>query len=356
MRNPTACTQDGRWCKGARASGGGSRLGIDVSKATLTGTLVRARDRRPEWEMTVPNTAAGIARLVRRTAPACPWVVEPTGIDSRAVVAQGIAAGRPVLMAQPKRAKAYLASVQPRAKTDRLDSHGLALYGLAARLRPYPVKSEAMERIDRLLTARKGISRSLAGLRQQRAVLPYAAAPLAAASTAPEAQIAALDRQIATATQAEAAVHALVCALGGVPGIGPVTASAMASCLTSKVFAHPDQFVAYLGLDVRVHDSGQRRGQRALSKQGDAELRRLLYLCAAANVRARDPANPFKQQYAQEMAKGLPTTAALCAVARKLARLCWSLARHGTQYEAARVHRQPTGAMAPRNREASKTP
>ena len=36
-------------------------LGIDVSKATLTGTLVQARDRRPEWEMTVPNTVAGVA-------------------------------------------------------------------------------------------------------------------------------------------------------------------------------------------------------------------------------------------------------------------------------------------------------
>ena len=37
------------------------------------------------------------------------------------------------------------------------------------------------------------------------------------------------------------------------------------------------------------------------------------------------------------------------AVARKLARVCWSLARHGTQYEAGRVQTQParvTGADA----------
>jgi transposase len=331
-------------------------LGIDVSKATLTGTLILARDQRPQWEMTVPNTAAGIARLVRRTSPDCPWVVEPTGVYSRAVVTQGIAAGRPVLMAQPKRAKAYLASVQPRAKTDRLDSRGLALYGLAATLRPYPVKSEAMERIDQLLAARTGISRSLASLRQQRAVLPYAAAPLTAAITALEGEQAELDRRIAAATQAETAVAVVVRALDGVPGIGPVTASAVASCLTTKSFAHPDQFVAYVGLDVRVRDSGQRRGQRALTKQGDAELRRLLYLCALANVRVRDPANPFKQQYAQEVAKGLPTTAALCAVARKLARVCWSLVRHGTQYEATRVHHQPTSETTACNRERSNTP
>lgn len=210
-------------------------LGIDVSKATLTGTLVVARDQRPLWEMTVPNNAVGIARLVQRTTPECPWVVEPTGLYSRAVVQQGSAAGRAVLMAQPKRAKADLASVQPRAKTDRVDSHGLALYGLAATLRPYPVKSEAMERIDQLLAARKGISRSLASLRQQRAVLPHAVAPLTAAITALTHEQAEIDRQIAAATAADAAVHTVVHALDGVPGIGPVTANAVASCLTTKV-------------------------------------------------------------------------------------------------------------------------
>ncbi len=120
-----------------------------------------------------------------------------------------------------------------------------------------------------------------------------------------------------------------------------MTAVAVARCLTTKQFAHPDQFVAYIGLDVRVRESGQRRGQRTLTHQGDAELRRLLYLCALANVRARDATNPFKVQYEREREKGLATTAALCAVARKLARVCWSLAAHGTQYEATRVQQQP---------------
>jgi transposase len=107
--------------------------------------------------------------------------------------------------------------------------------------------------------------------------------------------------------------------------------AALASCLTSKRFDHPDRFVAYIGLDVRVRESGQRRGQRALSHQGDAELRRLLYLCALANVRSKDATNPFKAQYERERAKGLAT--------------------HGTRYEAARVHQQPTPRAAPLDNE-----
>lgn len=312
-------------------------LGIDVSKATLTCTLRVTRDQPPLWQGSVPNTATGIADLVRRTPATSPWVVEPTGRYSHALVAHAQAAGRQVLLAQPKRAKDFLAALAPRAKTDRLDSDGLARYGLAADLPPFPVMSEAMDHLDQLQTARKGISDSLARLRQQRAALPAAAAALTAAITGLAREQAALDAEIAR----RAANEPLVAVLQAVPGIGPVTATAVAACLTTKQFAHPDQFVAYIGLDVRVRDSGQRRGQRTLSHHGDAELRRLFYLCALANVRAREAANPFKVQYERERAKGLATTAALCAVARKLARVCWSLAMHGTQYEAARVHQQP---------------
>lgn len=313
-------------------------FGIDVSKATLSGTLVDPQQRRPLWTLTVPHTPDGIRTLLARTPHDCPWVLEPTGRLSHGVARQAHAAGRTVLLAPPKQAKAFLAAVTPRAKTDRLDSHGLALYALAAPLAPYPLKSDAVEHLDQLLAARAGIARSLARLRQQRAALPYAADPLTAAIAALEAQRAELDRQIAA--QTKAAALPAVAELDRVPGIGPVTAATVAACLATKHFRHPDQFVAYIGLDVRVRDSGQRRGQRALTKQGHAELRRLLYLCAQANLRSRDPHNPFKAQYLRERAKGLSTTGALCAVARKLARTCWSLARHDTRYDPARVNRQ----------------
>ena len=78
---------------------------------------------------------------------------------------------------------------------------------------------------------------------------------------------------------------------------------------------------------------------QASTKQGDAELRRLLYLAARANLRCKD--SPFKNQYQRELAKGLAKTSALCAVARKLAKVLWSLHRHGTVYEASRVGTRP---------------
>jgi transposase len=321
-------------------------LGIDVSKDTLACALYDPAQEKFQWEQSVAHSPAGVDQLLRRTPADVPWVLEPTGRYSLLVAQAARAAGRQVLLAPPRKAKAYLNSLQSRAKTDRLDSRGLALFAASRPathpLAPYPIKTPAVEQLDQLLTARRGIVAALSSLRQQLTELPHAAGPLRQAVTDLEQQRDVLDTQIATATAAPDAFPE-VAALQAVPGIGPVTAAAVVSRLRAKQFTHPDQFVAYVGLDVVVLQSGTRRGQRGLSKQGDAELRRLLYMCARATLTAKG--SPLRAQYQRELAKGMSKTAALNAVARKLARLCWSLVQHGTKYDPARVYQQqsPTG-------------
>jgi transposase len=312
-------------------------LGIDVSKATLACSLLDPMTRKTCWEHTVDNTPSGVRQLLARTAPDTPWVLEPTGRYSLAVVKLAQQAGRTVLLASPRKAKNYLKSLQTRAKTDRLDSRGLGLFALTHDLAVYPVKSDAVEHLDQLLTARKGVSDAIASLKQRIAELPHAAALLQAAVADLQRRQEELDRQIAQQTQQ--AEFAAVARLVRVPGIGPVTAAAAVSRLQHKAFRHPDQFVAYLGLDIRVLESGTRKGQRGLTKEGDAELRRLFYLCAKSSIRAKG--SPFRSQYERELKKGRAKTAALCSVARKMARLCWSLVQHGTEYDPDRVYQQP---------------
>jgi transposase len=345
-------------------------LGVDVGKAELHGTWRDPETRRVRWQGAVPNTAAGIRQLLKR-APGVSVVVEPTGRYGEPLIRAAQAAGREVLLAAPRKARAFLWSEQPRAKTDRVDSAGLALYGLTGRLRPYLLPSPAVDQVKQLLTARRGLSQSLTTLRQQRAALPLAADVLTPAITALEQQLAELDRRmkraLGSATEpaprralpaaaaptgaapdppaAPAAPqgHSLAtgaAALMAIPGIGEVTAPALAACLLDKQFTDPDQFVAYVGLDIRVQQSGRRKGQFGLSKYGDAELRRLLYLAAmAAAGSTRD--TTFAERYAREQAKGLAKTAALNAVARKLARVAWSIVTHGTCYDPKRVDTQP---------------
>ena len=312
-------------------------LGVDVSKATLAVSLVDSQTRELHWEREVPNSPSGIAQLLKLVPPTDAWAMEPTGRYSTGVAAAAREAGRLVLLAPPKHAKAFLRSIQDRAKTDRLDSRGLALYALAVRLKPYPLKSAVTEKFDQLLAARRLISHAISSLTQQRAELPHAEAALSAALDGLLTQLADLDRQIAQMGRTEPELAA-VRRLDAIPGVGGVTAAAVTSCLQAKQFSHPDQFVAYIGLDVRVCDSGARRGQRRLSKHGNAELRRLLFLCAQATLRARN--SPFTAHYDRERAKGLSSTAALCVIARKMARACWSMHRHQTTYDPNRVYRQ----------------
>ena len=310
-------------------------LGIDVSKEQLKTALWDKQEERFRWEKGFRRDAAGVCALLKATPPEVPWVLEPTGRYSLFVAKMAQEAGRSVLLASSRSAKQYLESLHPRAKTDRLDSQGLAHYA-ATRPRtkplpPYPIKSEPVEHLDQLLQARKGLALALMKLRQQAKELPYAQEVLASAIADLEQRQKVADRQIA----ALAGEYPEVKKLQAVPGIGPVVSAAMVSRLKARGFGHPDQFVAYVGLDVRTLDSGQRKGKRGLSKHGDAELRRLLFLAARSSLTAKN--SPFKAQYQRELAKGMSKTAAACAVARKLARLCWSMVKHGTKYDAARV-------------------
>ena len=312
-------------------------FGIDVSKAWLVCTRLDAETQKAIWEVKAPNCTEGIEHLLQAVPAEIPWVVEPTGRYSSLVVHLAIAAGRKVLQATPREARSFLKSRFPRAKTDRVDSLGLALFALSQPLRPFPVKSDAITQLEQLLRARRGVAQALTDLKLRREELPHAAEPLQEVVDGLQEQLKQFDARIG-ALVADQEKFPEVALLDAVPGIGVLTAATVAACLKAKHFAHPDRFVAYVGLDLVVRDSGQSRGRRTLSHRGDAEIRRLLYLAAQANLRCKS--SPFKDQYARERAKGLSTTQALCAVARKLARVCWSLAQHGAEYDPERVFRQ----------------
>lgn len=182
-------------------------LGIDVSKETLSCTLIDGTTRQKTWHKEVKNAPAGWKQLLQMTPSCVPWVLEPTGRYSQDVARAAREAGRDVRLAQPKKAQLFLKSVQSRAKTDKLDATGLAHYGLSCDLAPYPLKSAGalragQEELDQLLSARRGLSQSLCELQARQRELPRAARALAPAVIALQEQLKVVDRQIATLTKA----------------------------------------------------------------------------------------------------------------------------------------------------------
>jgi transposase len=78
----------------------------------------------------------------------------------------------------------------------------------------------------------------------------------------------------------------LSCKLAEVPGIGPITATALvASVGDAKNFKNGRQLAAWLGLVPRQHSSGAKAVLLGISKRGDTYLRTLLIHRARAVIR-----------------------------------------------------------------------
>jgi transposase len=310
-------------------------LGVDVAKDTLSLCLRNAHDHSILDQREIPNQQKHIKGFLA-SAPveslgSLYVAIEPTGSYWYAMADMALAMGCRVAQAPPRQAKKFLESTNLRAKNDKLDAKGLSLYATAMELRDYKPKSQSIRDLDELLALRRYLSQDSAYY-DQMAKSDRAGCDVASqVHQTIKAQIAELDKRIAT-SQAD---FAPAKRLRGVPGFGPIVSAALASRLTTYDFLRSDSFVAYIGLDLKISDSGKKRGRRVLSKNGDPELRRLLYLAAQSSIKVKD--SPFARIYQAHLDRGLKKPQAICIVARKMARTAWSIVRFETEYDPQRV-------------------
>lgn len=118
-----------------------------------------------------------------------------------------------------------------------------------------------------------------------------------------------------------------------IPGIGPITASALAGTVGDATnFDNGRQFAAWLGLVPRQHSTGGKSTLLGMSKRGDAYLRTLL-IHGARSVIYR-----AKQKNADNWLVTLVTrrnaNIAAVAQANKTARIVWALLVHDRRFQA----------------------
>lgn len=114
-----------------------------------------------------------------------------------------------------------------------------------------------------------------------------------------------------------------------VEGIGFLTGARLITTFLRGDFRNSDAFIAFLGMDLRVAQSGQKDNRRSLSKRGDSEARRLLHNAAMAASRTET----WKGFYQAQRARGYSTTQALVILARKLARVVFALLKGQSEYQ-----------------------
>jgi len=117
-----------------------------------------------------------------------------------------------------------------------------------------------------------------------------------------------------------------------IPGVGPITASALAVTVTDPtLFRSGRHLAAWLGLVPRQNSSVGKQRLGGISKQGDRYIRRLLISGAHAVLQAAMRGRPGSAPWARGLLQRRPFKLVPVALANKTARIAWAvLARGGT--------------------------
>lgn len=254
----------------------------------------------------------------------------------------------------------YVAPYRQRNKTDKADTEALIEANRRDGIIPVPIRGVEQQQILQVHSLREQWKKTrvqrINGLRgylreigffialgarsvepRVRAILSEEDIPVPLAHLYNEllAEIAELDAKIKQAenslkalTQQDQRVHLLQ----QVPGIGIMTSTALvASVGNPHRFSNGRKLASWLGLTPSEGSSGNRRRLGAISKRGDCYLRVLLthgarsVLTRAKQLnRVGDQLTPL-QHWATQLEKRVGHNKATCAIANKLARICWAV-------------------------------
>jgi transposase len=123
--------------------------------------------------------------------------------------------------------------------------------------------------------------------------------------------------------------------LADIPGIGPITASALvASIGDARHFENGRQLAAWIGLVPKQHSSGGKPTLLGISKRGDTYLRTLLIHGARAVIRVTERKVNQTDRWLQDLVQRRNKNIAAVALANKNARIVWALLAHDRHYQA----------------------
>jgi transposase len=123
------------------------------------------------------------------------------------------------------------------------------------------------------------------------------------------------------------------CRLAEIPGIGPLTASALvASIGDAKAFANARQLAAWIGLVPRQHSSGGKPKLLGISKRGDTYLRTLLVHGARAIIARAKQKPGYAESWLGRLLSRRHRNIVACALANHNARVVWALLARDRRY------------------------
>ena len=147
------------------------------------------------------------------------------------------------------------------------------------------------------------------------------------------AQILETDRRIMASARATEMGRRLM----GIPGVGPLLASALVTTIPDPhAFRSGRNLAAWIGLVPKQNSSGGKERLGGISKQGNRYLRQMLVVGALAVIRYAERHGSRRPWLVRLMARRKTKVAAV-ALANKTARMIWAIMTSGQPYREPRV-------------------
>jgi transposase len=267
--------------------------------------------------------------------------------------------GHDVRLIAPQFIKAYVKS----PKNDARDAEAICEAVTRPTMRFVPIKRveqqdlQALHRVrERLMKARTALVNEIRGLLSEYGmVLPQSIAKFRALIVekleADQAKLTALstevfrhlyeeflalEKRLAYYNEKLTAIgqaHPECQRLQTIPGIGPVSASALVAAIGDVTqFKNGRQLAAWLGLVPREHSTGGKPRLLGISKRGDRYLRKLLVHGARATLRWVDTKSDDRSRWLKALIARRGKNRATVALANKNARIAWALLAHNQEY------------------------
>jgi len=310
-------------------------IGIDCAKASFQAALPTEKSYQV---LSFANSEQGFTELVALLPPDSHCVMEATGPYYCRLATFLHTHQLAVSVVNPLVIKRFSQMRMIRAKTDKADAILIARYGQTEKPTlwqpPARLLSEAAQEValvEQLLKQRTALTNQAHAFGQLPSQSTTARKVVATLIDELSEQIERLEESIATKIKDHDG--SLLDKITSIPGIGPKTASVLI-VLAKGVLAFDNyrQLISYVGLAPRVYQSGTSiKGKGHICKMGTARLRSLLYMCA---LKARNCNAACKALFDRLLAKGKPFKVAMIAVANKLLKQAFAIAKSGKAFQA----------------------
>jgi transposase len=120
-----------------------------------------------------------------------------------------------------------------------------------------------------------------------------------------------------------------------IPGVGPVTATALIAAIgNGTAFRKGRDLAAWIGMVPREHSTGGKQKLLGISKRGNAYLRTLFVQGARSVVQQRHKQAPGLSQWLAQLLGRTHQNVVIVALANKLVRMAWAVLCKNERYRA----------------------